>query len=157
MTDIAVSDNASARLAAMGGAVREALAASTAALAAQLQGAVDDALSGGVLQSRSGALRDSIRLEIEPGDGRFGASLGSDLAYAGFQEFGFTGSEQVREHLRRQSVAFGRPMTPRDVLVRAYGRQLDYAGRSYLAGPLAAMADDIAATYETSVREALGR
>jgi hypothetical protein len=61
----------------------------------------------------------------------------------------------VRQALRLQSVVFGRPMTPREVLVRGHARQVDIPARHFLSGPLDAMQDQIRDCYATAVGQAL--
>ena len=132
------------RLAAMGDAVRQALIDQTQALADQLVAAAQARLP-------AGPLADSIAAEI---DGA-GARIGSALPYAAALEYGFAGAEQVRETLRRQSVAFGRPIDPRDVLVRAHERAVSIPGRAYLAGALEDMQGDIETAYAAAVDAAM--
>jgi len=145
--DVAVEDGGVAeRLAAMGDAVRAALAQATQELADQLVAAAQARLP-------SGPLADSIAAEIDADAAR--ATVGSDLPYAGVIEYGFAGIEQVRDSLRLQSVAFGKPMTPREVLVRAHARTVAIPGRAYLSGALDDMGGDIADAYADSVDGAL--
>jgi hypothetical protein len=134
------------RLAAMGGAVRAALAETTQALADQLVAAAQARLP-------SGPLADSIAAELDADAPR--ATVGSDLTYAGVIEYGFAGIEQVRESLRLQSVAFGKPISPRAVLVRAHARTVAIPGRAYLSGALDEMQGDIQAAYADAVDSAL--
>jgi len=134
------------RLAAMGDAVKAALIAATQSLADQLVAAAQARLP-------SGPLASSIAAHVADDAAR--AQVGSDLAYAGAVEYGFTGTEQVRESLRLQSVAFGRPISPREVLVRAHARNVTIPGRAYLSGALADMQADIAVAYADAVDAAL--
>lgn len=148
MIDADIEDGATARLTAMGDAVRDALRAATDELAAQLADAAAALLP-------DGPLADSLAATIDSDGASTRATLGSDLPYAGVIERGFSGTEDVRESLRLQSVVFGRPITPRAVLVRAHARTVDIPGRFYLAGALDDMADTIAETYAAAVDEAL--
>jgi len=134
------------RLAAMGGAVKAALIAATQPLADQLVAAAQGRLP-------SGPLASSIAANVADDAAR--AQVGSDLAYAGAIEYGFTGIEQVRESLRLQSVAFGRPIGPREVLVRAHARSVAIPGRAYLSGALDDMQAEIEAAYADAVDAAL--
>ena len=146
---IAVETNdggVSASLAAMGDAVRAGLAGQTQALADQLVAAAQARLP-------SGPLADSIAADI--GDDGASATVGSALAYAGVIEYGFAGAEQVRDSLRLQSLVFGKPMTPRAVLVRAHVRTVAIPGRAYLSSALADMQGDIQAAYAGAVDAAL--
>jgi hypothetical protein len=146
--DATVQDDATARLASMGGAVRDSLRAATESLAAQLADAAMALLP-------AGPLADSLEATVDDDGTAPRATLGSALPYARVIDQGFAGTEDVRESLRLQSVAFGRPMTPRQVLVRAHARQVDIPGRAYLTGALDTMADTITETYRMAVDEAL--
>lgn len=150
MIDATVDDTAGARLAAMGGAVQAALRAATESLVAQLTDAA-------VALLPAGPLADSLEAAVDDDGTGPRATLGSALPYARVVDQGFAGTEDVRESLRLQSVAFGRPMAPREVLVRAHARQVDIPGRHYLSGALDTMADTIAETYRTAVDGALHR
>lgn len=105
-------------------------------LALVAQSMVKDKLSGAVLQARSGKLRDSIALETEVGKDGAGFSLSSALPYAPVHEYGFSGTQNVRESLRMIRQAFGRPITPVEVTVRAHSRHVDLPERSFLRATL---------------------
>ena len=107
----------------------------------------NEKLEGGVLNRRTGQLQKSIHFGVETeGDvdiGYIGANT-DEAKYAAYHEYGFTGTEQVREHVRRISEAFGKPLkTPRDVLVAAHQRKVKYPARSYLRSTLAENIDRI--------------
>jgi phage gpG-like protein len=145
-----------ANLGALKDEIRSALLNATIDMAMRLQASIQDGLSGPILETRTGRLRDSIQVSIDqssPANPR--AVLSSDVPYAAFQNYGFSGAEQVREQIQHRSVAFGRPMTPRDVLVQAYQRQVDYPGRAFFDMPFAAMSGDVAATYRDAVMGAI--
>ncbi len=92
-------DQTRAKLDAMPAALAAALAAKGAELAAALAERVkSDKLSGGVLNLRSGALRDSITADVSAAGDGFSASVGSDgsVPYAAIQEYGGrTGAREV--------------------------------------------------------------
>jgi hypothetical protein len=54
-------------------------------------------------------------------------------------------------------VVYGKPMTPRDVIVRAHERQVDIAPRNYLDEPFDEMAEEIAETYADVIGAALAQ
>jgi hypothetical protein len=136
------TSNLEARLATMGNAVRASLIEATGALAERLLASV---------RLPDGPLLASIAVNASgDGDGAR-ATLSSDLPYAAYQEYGFAGTEQVREHLRLQSVAFGRAMTPREVLVRAFARNVDYPGTAFLESVLAETSGEIVEAYSDAV------
>ena len=146
MIDVTVTDTITDRLAAMGDAVRAALMEATQSLSDQL-------VSAAAARLPSGPLAESIEATIDSNAAH--ATVGSALPYAGALEYGFAGTEQVRESLRLQSIVFGKPMSPRDVLVRAHAREVNIPGRAYLSGALAEMQDDISDAYSSAVESAL--
>jgi len=84
----------------------------------------------------SGPLADAYAVSVELSGKAVQVSLSNSLPYAAFYENGFQGTEQVSEHLRQMTVAFGHPVaTPHEVMVRSYSRQVDAP-----AHPLAAPA-----------------
>jgi phage gpG-like protein len=145
------------RLRTMGGEVRRRLLVAVTREAIALEGVVKaDKLSGQVLRNVTGRLRSSIHHEVEAEETHIVGIVGANMAkarYAAFHEYGFHGAEQVAEHIRTIHQAFGRPITPREVLVRAHSRAIDYPGRSYLRSTLAERADGIRARIEAAGRE----
>jgi hypothetical protein len=129
------------RLDALGPRIDNALRNATARILDGARSRIDGKLSGAALKSRSGALRASLAASLNSSG--LGGSIGVGTPYAAFQEYGFHGNEPVRAHLRSQSQAFGRTTKPREVAVRAYARQVDYPGHSYLRSALAEIAPDI--------------
>jgi len=146
-------DAVAAQLQAMSSAVQRALIDAVAQSAIAVQTRVQQKLAGEVLNERTGRLHDSIAV-ISDGGG-LTATIGTDVVYAGVHEFGFTGSETVREHLRRQSIAFGKPIAPVEVLVRAHSRRVDFPERSFLRSALAELEPDINDAIEAAVSEAV--
>jgi len=141
------------RLEAVPGAVEEGLARALARLSLELQARVQGKLSGEVLQSRNGALRASIEASLDVSGDALSLSLGSDLPYAGFQEYGFDGVESVRAQLRTIREAFGRPLRggAREIAVRAHSRKVDYPAHSFLRSALTEMEPEIRAGLEEAV------
>lgn len=143
------------RLREMNGQVRQALIAAVTVQAAQMVQVVkEDKLSGQVLGQRTRRLRDSIHDQVTPTGSGVQATVGSDVAYAAFWEYGFQGTEAVREHLRHITQAFGRPITGRDVLVSAHSRKVDAPARSFLRSTLAEREPIILAAIEQAVQQA---
>jgi len=157
MISVTVEDNGLVqRLAQMGGAVRDALERTASALSDELLSRIGDGLNGSILNSRSGALRESLSCDVQPDSAASGvtATVSSSSPYAAMQEYGFSGSEQVAEHLRMMTVAFGKPVAnPHDILVRSFSRQVDYAARHFISAPLADMHDEMAAAFDDAVRQ----
>ena len=131
-----------------------ALGTAAAKLADQVRQRVQDAASGDLVQSKSGAFVQSIFVQAQSdGAGRAWVDVGSPLPYASALESGFSGSEQVAEHLRQMTQAFGRPVPdPRDILVRSFARQVEQAGRGVFSQPLEEMAPAIADAFMDALR-----
>jgi phage gpG-like protein len=131
-----------------------ALGDAAADLIQRLRDRVDGNLSGGVLNARTGALRASLAAVLSQDSGII-ARVTANTPYAAFQEYGFSGSETVRTHLRQQSQAFGKPIRAADVAVRTFSRQVNYPAHSYLRSALAELAPDINRGIATAVAGAL--
>lgn len=144
------------RLRVMRDAASAGVARAIAKLGLDLQNSVQqDRLSGQVLQVRSGLLKQSIALQIDQSGSTIGATVYSDLDYAAAQEYGFTGTVNVRASLREIKQAFGHPIAAKSISVGAHSRRMDLPQRSFLRSALDDMAPDIAANIEDAVREAL--
>ncbi|HLG86251.1 MAG TPA: hypothetical protein VKZ79_03540 [Alphaproteobacteria bacterium] len=148
-------DAVRARLAAIPADTAITLRAAGAELACQIRSAAENNVSGGLLQARSGKLRDSLAVATSTSGTAIGFSVQAITPYAAFQEFGFSGTESVREFLRRQSMVFGRTIAPKEVTVRAHDRQIDYPGRSYLRSALAQFAPTIHDVLSSAMAEVL--
>jgi phage gpG-like protein len=135
-------------LGALGSKAAEALDAAAADLAAQLLAIAERNLSGEVLNARTGALRASLAASVDPG-ANLRATVTANTPYAAFQEYGFSGTESVRAHLRRHNGVRGQST------VRAYDRHVDYPAHSYLRAALAELAPVIAASLDAATAKAL--
>ena len=114
----------------------------------RLLSAVDVNLSGSALRSRTGTLRASLAVGVAPNGTDAGGSVSANTPYAAFQEYGFSGIETVRAHLRARRKGGNAP-------VRAYSRKVDYPAHSYLRSALADMAPDIRGTIARAVAGAV--
>ncbi len=140
-------DETAARLDAYPAALAAALRAKAAELAAALADTVkNDKLSGGVLNTRSGALRDSIVADVSADADGVVASVYSDgdVKYAAIQEYGGkTGAHEILP-VKAQALAFMAGGALR------FARRVEHPGsmipaRSYLGSALDDMRDDIVA------------
>jgi phage gpG-like protein len=147
MIDASLTNADSVRqyLAGLAGKADTTIRDSAADITDRLYAAVDRNLSGGVLKSRTGTLRAS--LVVGSGEG-IGGSITATAPYAAFQEYGFSGTETVRAHLRARRKGGSAP-------VRAYSRKVDYPAHSFLRSALAEMAPDIRQTIADAVAEVL--
>jgi phage gpG-like protein len=136
----------SERFGAMPDQLRAALKEKVDVLAQDLFGQVVGVnLSGGVLNARSGALRDSIALQATEQDSQIGAQVLSDgdIPYAAIQEYG--GKTAAHEILPDKTKALVFVMKGKQV----FARKIEHPGsqipeRSYLRAALENQCDEIA-------------
>ena len=144
------------RLRALPDLAATGIARAVAKLGIDLQNHVQqDKLSGQVLSVRSGALRSSIDVATDQGATSITATVYSDLDYAAAQEYGFSGTVNVRASLRQIKEAFGRPITSKTIAVGPHSRRMNLPERSFLRSALDDMAPDIGAGVEDALREAI--
>lgn len=145
-----------AHLRSMSDGVRQNLKRAVIASSIDVQARSREKLAGEVLNERTHHLHDSVHYELVQDDaGGIVAKVGTDVVYARFWECGFSGTETVREHLRRQSVAFGKPIVPVDVLVKQHARKVNQAPRSFLGSALAELEPQIRDRLEQAVQQAV--
>jgi phage gpG-like protein len=154
--DLLGSEPALERLRALPEAATKGLARAIARLGSDLQSNVQqNKLSGQVLNIRSGALKSSIDIAIDQSDTTVTATVFSDLDYAAAQEYGFSGTVNVRASLRLIKEAFGRSIAAKTIGVGAYSRRMNLPERSFLRSALDDMAPDISAGVQDALREAI--
>ena len=146
---------ADARLTAYPAALTAALSAKAAELAAALADMVkNDKLSGAVLNTRSGALRDSIAASVSTDADSILASVGSegDVKYAAIQEYGGKTSAHEILPVKAEALAF--------VIggAQVFARRVEHPGslipeRSYLRSSLDDMRDEIVAALAEAATE----
>lgn len=145
------------RLGAFPDLLREALADKVDALAQALyQQVVGVNLSGGVLNARSGRLRDSIETQVSK-DGQIGAEIFSsgDVPYAAIQEFG--GKTAAHEILPDKAKALAFVMNGKQL----FARRIQHPGslipqRSYLRSALDEQSDEIVQDLTDAVTSLAG-
>ena len=119
----------------------------------------DDYLSGRALNRKTGTLSRSINELTTATDTTVTAKVGANMAaakYAGYWEYGYSGTEAVREHLRMMTQAFGRPVKdPRAITVSAHSRRVNNPGRPFLRPALADMKSEIVANISRAIKPAL--
>jgi phage gpG-like protein len=131
-------------LAGLGARADAALRDGAAVSADRLRNAAERNLSGSVLKVRTGTLRASLAAQSSAE----GGTVGAGAPYAAFQEYGFSGTETVRAHLRRRAKGGLAP-------VRTYSRRVDYPAHSYLRAALSELAPDIRQTIADAIAGAL--
>lgn len=149
-------DRAVAKLDALPDRVRSELKIGIGRSALKLVRAVQqDKLSGQVLKVRTGRLRRSITDAIEESTTSVSGVVSTPVVYAPRQEYGFKGTETVREHLREIKQAFGIPIAPRQVTVQQHSRKVDYPAHSFLRTALADL--QASGVIQTEIDAALAR
>ena len=139
------------RFAAMPENVHKALVNKITALAFKLQAkVVNEKLSGQVLNRVTGKLARSIFSEVEDEPEKITGKVASsgDVKYAGFWEFGFSGTENVKEHISHS--VNGKAFT-----VRAHTRNVNEAPRSFLRSSLGEMQDEILQGMSDAAKQAM--
>lgn len=115
---------------------------------------VTNKLSGQVLKVRTGTLRRSIHNEVTVSSGSVTGIVGTNMEYAAFHEYGFHGTENVKEHMRTIKQAFGQPLkSPKKITVRAHTRKVDYPEHSFLRSAFADMRQEIMFDMAEGVKE----
>jgi phage gpG-like protein len=153
--DVRGLDETSARFDAYPAALQAALGAKATELATTLADLVKNKLSGAVLNTSSGALRDSIAANVTAASDSVLASVGSegDVKYAAIQEYG--GKTSAHEILPAKG----------DVLAfvagdgQRFARRIEHPGsvipeRSYLRSSLEDMKDEILSALAGTAAEA---
>ena len=151
-------EETSARLDGYPAALQAALAAKADELAAALADLVkNDKLSGGVLNTRSGALGDSIAASVTADADGVLASVGSegDVKYAAIQEYG--GKTSAHEILPAKGNVLAFVVGD----AQHFARRVEHPGsaipeRSYLRSALDDMKDEIVAALAGAASEAWG-
>jgi HK97 gp10 family phage protein len=147
-----------ARLEAMPGKLKDGIGRAVLSLAVELQGNVmSGKLSGQVLKVRTGTLRRSITQKVDIGEDSVSGTVGTNVTYAARHEYGFTGTESVKAHLRTITQAFGRPLKEgsKQISVRAFSRKIDYPAHSFLRSALAEMESKIREQLASAVQAAV--
>lgn len=152
------SAEVSAKFDAIPGAVSHALGKKMRMLLSTLEDKIKSQnLSGLVLNVKTGALRGSIVSGIID-DGHIAEAFvqqSSEVEYGAIHESGFNGQESVRAHLRMIRTAFGKAISPKEVMVRAFIRHMNMPERSFMHSALDDMTsqiiDGLAAAVQDSV------
>ena len=113
-------------------------------------------LSGAALNVRTGHLRRSIHSNVEIRGDKVRGTIGTNVVYGRFWELGYKGPVEVREHWRTIRQAFGRPIDPTPVLVRAHTRHLDIEARPFLRPAILDKLDEIGRIIAREIEKDLG-
>lgn len=127
------------------------------ALTLRLQRIVqEDMLSGQRLKVQSGRLRGSVSSKVEEDkdsiEGTVGAG-GALVPYAPAHEFGLNGALGVKAHLRMIKQAFGRPISPVQVNIKAHSRNVRFRELRFMRDSL----DNVAKIVPKNIDAAIER
>ena len=100
---------------------------------------VRNKLSGQVLKVRTNNLRGSIHQEVIRDSNGIVGRVGTNVEYAAFHEYAF--KKELKE--------------PKQVVVRAHTRKLDYKGKSFLRTALKDQREEIVIALNEAVKEAM--
>jgi phage gpG-like protein len=156
MFQVDLRDDFSASLAGVPDRVRQALSSKANVLAAALEAKIQQKLSGGVLNTRSGALASSIIATVDESSADVSVRIGTsgDVKYAAIQEFGGTIPPHEIVPDKAKALAFvtgGKAVFAKRVNLPA----VTMPERSYLGSSLAEMAVDITAEMSEAVVQAM--
>lgn len=146
--DAAVVRMLQAKVPALTAAVRSSVTRASIMLLAYVKA---NKLSGQVLHVRTGTLRRKVNYRVTESANTVTGSVGVKLAYAAAHEYGFDGTENVREHLRTIKQAFGRSIAPVTFTVHAHSRHMHLPERSFLRSSLRELTPEI----QTMIRSAV--
>lgn len=118
----------------------------------------EDMLTGQRLKVQSGRLRGSVSSKVEEGDdfieGTVGAG-GALVPYAFVHEFGLHATIGVKAHLRQIKQAFGKPITPRQVMVGAHSRNVKFRERRFMRDALGLVAPIVPKNIDAAIQRGL--
>ena len=156
MFQVDLRDDYSASLAGMPDRVRQAPSSKANVLAVALEAKIQQKLSGGVLNSRTGALASSIVATVDESSADVSVRIGTsgDVKYAAIQEFGGTipPHEIVPDKAKALAFAVGGKQV---FAARVNLPAVTMPERSYLRSSLAEMAVDITAEMSEAVVQAI--
>lgn len=156
MFTLALNDGASAALETMPERIRDALSEKAGALAAELQAKIQQKLSGGVLNQKSGALARSIVATIDDvsSDISVALAISADINYAAIHEYGgvIPPHEILPDKARALAFVVGGKQA---FAARVNLPAIAMPERSYMRSSLAEMADEIAEGFSAAVARAL--
>jgi phage gpG-like protein len=156
MFQLDLRDDYSGSLAGMPDRVRQALASKANVLAVALEAKIQQKLSGGVLNSRSGALASSIIATVDESSAGVMVRIGTsgDVKYAAIQEFGGTipPHEIVPDKAKALAFAIGGKQV---FAARVNLPAVTLPERSYLRSSLGEMAGEIAEGLNEAVADTL--
>ena len=129
------------------------------ALTLRLQRIVqEDMLSGQRLKVQSGRLRGSVSSKVDEDkdsiEGTVGAG-GALVPYAPAHEFGLNGALGVKAYLRTIKQAFGRPISPVQVNVKAHSRNVRFRELRFMRDSLDIVAKIVPKNIDAAIQRGI--
>lgn len=129
------------------------------ALTLRLQRTIqEDMLTGQRLKVQSGRLRGSVSSKVDEDkdsiEGTVGAG-GALVPYAFAHEFGLNGSLGVKAHLRTIKQAFGRPISPRQINVKAHSRNVRFKELRFMRDSLDMIAKIVPKNIDSAIQRGI--
>ncbi|MDN8449682.1 hypothetical protein QZK77_12145 [Acinetobacter baumannii] len=129
------------------------------ALTLRLQRIVqEDMLSGQRLKVQSGRLRGSVSSKVDEDkdsiEGTVGAG-GALVPYAPAHEFGLNGALGVKAHLRTIKQAFGQPISPVQVNIKAHSRNVRFRELRFMRDSLDIVAKIVPKNIDAAIERGI--
>lgn len=100
-------------------------------------------LTGQALNVKTGRLRNSIHSKTVEENDNIVATISTNVKYAAIHEYGFNGSETIKAHTRRITQVYGKPISPKTIIINSFNRQVNLPERSFMRSALDEMRDKI--------------
>jgi len=133
------SERINVKMANMPGNVTQSVAKRMQIVLITLEGNVKSKkLTGQSLHVRTNRLRSSIHAsDVAVTADKISGTVGTNVVYAAAHEYGFTGAENVKAHLRTIKQAFGKALkSPISIKISAFTRQANIPEKSFLRAQL---------------------
>lgn len=139
--------------------VRAEIRRTVNALTLKLQRTIqEDMLTGQRLNVQSGRLRGSVSSKVEEDQNSIEGTVGAGGAlvpYAFTHEFGLNGSLGVKAHLRTIKQAFGRPISPRQINVKAHSRNVRFKELRFMRDSLDMIAKIVPKNIDSAIQRGI--
>ena len=108
-------------------------------------------LTGQALYVRTGRLRNSIHSRTVQEFDKTTAIVETNVKYAAIHEYGFSGSETVKAHTRKITQAYGKPISPKTIIINSFNRQMNMPERSFMRSALNEIASKVIIDLNSAV------
>jgi phage gpG-like protein len=109
-----------------------------------------DKLSGNVLKVQTGRLRNSIHNNVINLGSKIIGEVSTNVKYAAIHEYGFSGTETVKAHLRKLK-------NGKQINIKSFSRNMNMPERSFMRSSLNEMKDEFITKIKEAVIEDLNK